>query len=96
MSYPTWVAANLTYTPPADIDGEPEDVRELSVQQLGEALAQLSDLAEQTLTQLKAAGVDRCGSVDEWRESDEAAAGSSFSCNLRKCIQSCKWLSQAD
>lgn len=65
------MSATLNYTPPNDIDGDSEDVRELSIQQLREALAATVLLTEQTIRQLKAAGVGREG--EDWIESAEAS-----------------------
>lgn len=83
----------MTYTPPAEIDGEPEDVRELSIQQLGEAVAQTAELAEQTLTQLRAAGIGRDG--EEWIESYEAHCAILVNSTLSSSVGAVKSLAQA-
>jgi hypothetical protein len=88
------VSANLTYTKPADIDGEPVDVRELSLQQLGEALAQIVTLSEETFTQLRAEGVGREG--EDWDASEDAEAAESVCRNLRQSLVGVNRLQQAE
>lgn len=78
------MSAKLTYTPPAQIEGEPEDVRELSIAQLHEALAQVFTLAEDTIVQLRAAGIGREGK--EWISSEEAGAAFGLAGDLRGAL----------
>jgi hypothetical protein len=94
MSYPVWVAVKLTYTAPADIDGEPEDVRELSMQQLMEAVTQTAQLGEQTLVQVRAAGLSRLG--DDWPESDEAAEAAELIVRFKALLTAVNRLQQAE
>jgi hypothetical protein len=87
------VSAKLTYTPPAEIDGEPEDVRELSIQQLGEALVQIAELTDQTLRQLHAAGVGREG--EAWIESYEAHQVTLVNATVGSAVGAVKALARA-
>jgi hypothetical protein len=87
------VSVKLTYTPPAEIDGEPGDVRELSLQQLGEALAAVADLTEQTVTQLRAEGVGREGEV--WMVCDEARDALMLAGGIRQATSALNRLQQA-
>lgn len=65
---------NFTWTPPNDIEGEPDQVRELALQQLASfAVEVVSPLVAQTFTQLRAAGVTN-QSLEEWLSTDEAVA----------------------
>jgi hypothetical protein len=93
VRYCLHMSAKLTYTPPAEIDGEPEDVRELSIGQLGEALAQLAELAEETVVQLRAAGVGREG--EEWEESWEAQNCGFAVGAISRALEAQKWLARA-
>jgi hypothetical protein len=88
-----WVAVKLTYTAPADIEGEPEDVRELSMQQLSEAVAQTAQLGEQTLRQLRGAGLSRLG--DDWPESDEATEAAELIVRFKGLLSAVNRLQQA-
>lgn len=87
------VSVTLIFTPPHDIDGEPADVRELSLQQLGEALAQVAVLTEQTVTQLRAEGVGRDG--ESWMIRDEAANALQLIGGIRASTDALKRLQQA-
>lgn len=87
------MSANLTYTKPADIDGEPADVRELSLQQLGEALAQVAELTELTALQLRAEGIGRLG--EEWGSSEEAAAVGALIFRQQQQLERLRWLQGA-
>jgi hypothetical protein len=93
MSYPSRMSVTLTYTPPADIEGEPEDVRELSLQQLGEALAQVIQLAGETTTQLRAEGVGRIG--ESWVFGPEGRAALDLLSGLGQATDELKRLQQA-
>lgn len=94
MSYPYSMSVKLTYTHPAHIDGEPEDVRELSLQQLGEALAQTVTLAELTMTQLRAEGVGRVG--EGWDLTEDRLAAEAVCRNLRQSLVGVNRLQQAE
>jgi len=96
MSYPVWVATKLTYTPPAEIEGEPEDVRELSIQQLGEAAGQFAQLTLLTIVQLRAASLDRYPTVEAWAASDEGQAAIALSRQVSPIVEGVNRLSQAN
>lgn len=85
----------LLYTKPADIDGEPGVVRELSVQQLADAVAQVSELSVQTIAQVRAAGLERYDSERDWLASDEGAACRSLVDAIDGIITAVKRLQQA-
>lgn len=87
------MSSTLSYTHPAHIDGEPEDVRELSLQQLGEALAQVATLTEETLTQLRAEGVGREG--EEWVFGDEGRAALDLASGIGQAVDELKRLQEA-
>jgi hypothetical protein len=95
MSYPCLVV-NLTYTPPGDIEGEPEQVRELSLQQIAEAAAQFGTLTEQTITQLGAAGLDRHETLAAWLLSPEGKYASELSTRIADILEITRRLQQAE
>jgi len=88
------MSVDLTYLPPAEIDGEPEDVRDLSLQQLVEAAEQFGRLIELTLVQLRAAGVGREG--EDWISGLEAHYCIELSARYSGAIESLKWLQKAE
>lgn len=51
-------AHHFTYTPPASIDGEPNEVAELATQQVRDLAAVVGELSAATFVQLRAAGID--------------------------------------
>lgn len=56
---------HFTYTPPREIEGEPNEVVELSLQQLSELAATVGTVTLETYVQVRAAGVTEL-SLDEW------------------------------
>lgn len=50
--------ASFTYTLPSNIEGEPEDVVKIAVQQVRELAAVVAKLSADTFIQLRAAGID--------------------------------------
>jgi hypothetical protein len=86
----------LTYTPPAEIEGEPEDVRELSLQQLGEAAGQFAQLTLLTIVQLRAASLERYPSVEAWATSPEGVAAIALSRQVSTIVEGVKRLSEAE
>lgn len=67
--------ADITFTPPGEIDGHPADVARDSTQQLAEASLAVADLIEQTVKQVENAGRQEAleagadaedGGLDEW------------------------------
>jgi hypothetical protein len=96
VSYPVRVATNLTYTPPAEIEGEPADVRELSLRQLGEAAGQFAQLTLLTIVQLRAASLERYPSVEAWAASDEGKTAIALSRQVSTIVEGVKRLSEAE
>jgi hypothetical protein len=76
----------LLYTKPADIDGEPDTVRELSVQQLTSAVAQVSELCVQTIAQVRAAGLEQHETGDDWLGSEEGLLCEALTAELRRMV----------
>lgn len=63
----------FTFTPPGQIDGEPDEVVAVATQQLGALAEVVSELSKDTFTQLRAAGVgDR--TLEEWEDSVDGVA----------------------
>jgi hypothetical protein len=60
----------FTYTPPGQIDGEPDEVVAVATKQLGALASVVCELSKDTFTQLRAAGVgDR--TLEEWENTAE-------------------------
>lgn len=93
----------LTWTAPGEIDGEPHDVRELTVQQLREFANAAAQLALDSVIQIRNAGitgkpgrnVDEV-SLETWLESEEAAACRDLVAGSRQLLAGVKRLEAYD
>lgn len=66
-------ARSFNYTVPSNIEGEPEDVAELAIQQIRSLAAVVAELSTQTFIQLRAAGIDPDveDAVTAWLETED-------------------------
>jgi hypothetical protein len=68
-------ARHFTYTVPSSIEGEPEEVVALAIQQVKSLAAVVAQLSTDTFVQLRAAGIDpeAEGAVKAWLDSEDGA-----------------------
>jgi hypothetical protein len=71
-------ARHFTYTVPSSIEGEPEQVAKLAVQQVNALAAVVAELSADTFVQLRAAGIDPDDeeAVAKWLDTPEGRAAS--------------------
>lgn len=63
----------FTYTVPSRIEGEPEEVAKLAIQQIQQLAAVVAELSTDTFVQLRAAGIDPDveNAVKAWLDSED-------------------------
>lgn len=64
----------FTYTPPGEIDGEPDEVAALVVQQLITLATVTAVIAADSYKQLRAEGLDHFETLEEWEASPAGRA----------------------
>lgn len=71
-------ARPFTYTDPANIEGESDEVAKIAIQQIQSLAAVVAELSTKTFVQLRAAGIDPDAedAVKAWLETEDGKAAS--------------------
>lgn len=87
-------ARNFVYTVPSRIEGEPEEVVQIAVDQVRRLAAVVAELSTDTFVQLRAAGIDPelDNAVKAWLDSEDGAKARDLVYAARHFVEATKQL----
>ena len=85
---------HFTYTVPSFIEGEPDEVVRLAIQQIQSLAAVVAELSADTFVQLRAAGIDPDAedAVKQWLDSEAGACARDLIYAARHFVEATKQL----
>lgn len=88
------VARHFTYTVPSSIEGEPDQVATLAIQQIQELAAVVAELSTDTFVQLRSAGMDPDieDAVAAWLDTDGGKKAADLVWGARAFVEVAKLL----
>ncbi len=87
-------ARHFTYTVPSSIEGEPDEVVTIAIQQIQSLAAVVAELSTDTFVQLRAAGIDpdAAEAVSKWLASEDGAKARDIVYAARHFVEATKAL----
>lgn len=87
-------ARQFTYTVPSSIEGEPDEVVTIAIQQVQQLAAVVAELSTDTFVQLRAAGIDPDAedAVSAWLASEDGARARDLVYAARHFVEATKQL----